>query len=124
MTTLRWANLTLRFALELSVLAAAGYWGFRAADGLPAQIGLGLAVPLAIAVVWGVFGSPAAPLRLPLVPRTGLEIVVFGAGVLLLWAAAQPAIAIALGVMLVLNRVLMLILGGEPVRVRPSGRAP
>lgn len=66
------ALLTIRFLLELLMLAAYFAWGYSAAGLLGA-----VAATLLVAVVWGVFLSPKAPVRLSPAVRTGLEMVVF-----------------------------------------------
>lgn len=45
MEALESANLALRFLLELGVLVAVGYWGFRTGQSTPARIGLASASP-------------------------------------------------------------------------------
>ncbi len=59
------ANLALRFLLELCALVALGYWGFKTGGTLMAKIGLVIGAPLVVAVVWGTFVSPRAPVQLP-----------------------------------------------------------
>ena len=74
-------NLGLRFVLELCMLVALGIWGFSE------NIVLGIAAPLAAAVVWGFWIAPKASRRL----RDPLRLVVE----LLLFAAAGAALAAA-----------------------------
>jgi hypothetical protein len=85
-------SLTLQFLLELAALVALGYWGYSAGGSKAAQIGLATAAPLAAALVWGIFGSPRAPLHLEGVWRLLLEALFFGAGAAAL-AASEQAIA-------------------------------
>ena len=66
-------TLTVRFLLELAALGALGWWGWRV--GGPA---LGVATPLAAAVLWGTFVSPKATIAIGVIPRFGLELLVFG----------------------------------------------
>ena len=72
------ANDVFRFVLELCMLAALGYGGFEAASGALAWVLL-VALPLAAAVVWGMFIAPKA--RRPTVDpiRIVLEVTLFGA---------------------------------------------
>jgi len=94
---LRYANLTLRFALELAALAALGYWGFAEHDGAAAIL-LGLGAPGLAALVWGLFVAPKAAVDLPPGGRLSCEVVVFAAAVCALWASDHtgPAVAMAL----------------------------
>ena len=102
------ANLLLRFLLELGAL---GYWGFHAADGFIAKLGLGLGAPLIAAVVWGLFVSPkaAVPLSTPL--WLLVQAGVFGAAIAGLIAAGRPSLAWTLGLAVVINGVLMYVWG-------------
>lgn len=54
------ANLLLRFLLELSALAALGYWGFHVAGGI-AGILLCIGAPLLFAASWGLFAAHKGP---------------------------------------------------------------
>jgi hypothetical protein len=62
-TVVKGANLGLRFALELSALAATAYWGYHAADGAVRWV-LAIAAPLAVIVVWALFVSPKRTVEL------------------------------------------------------------
>jgi quinol-cytochrome oxidoreductase complex cytochrome b subunit len=64
---IRYANLAVRFLLELCALGGLGYWGFQTGRGLLLKLGLGIGMALLGAVVWAMFGSPKAPR-----PATGL----------------------------------------------------
>jgi hypothetical protein len=102
---MRIANDVLRFALELSALAALGYWGFADRSG-PVQWVLGIGAPVLAAVVWGRFVAPKAshPVADPL--RLVLELAVFGGGVLGLAVAGAERLALALGVLVALHLAL------------------
>ena len=54
-------NIALRFILEVCVLGFLTYWGFQSSQGILMKLVLGIGSPLLIAIIWGVFGSPAAP---------------------------------------------------------------
>ena len=49
--------LAIRLAAELAGLVALGYWGASTQTELPARIGLWLAAPAALAIVWAVWQS-------------------------------------------------------------------
>jgi Protein of unknown function (DUF2568) len=103
------ANLGLRFLLELSALAALGYWGLHAAPAWPARLGLGLGAPLLAAVVWGAFVAPRAAVPVPAPVRLLPEVAVFGAAAAALAAAGQPRLAAALALAAALNRALLAV---------------
>ena len=97
-------NYTVRFLLELCALAALGYWGFVTGQGMAIKWLLGLGAPLLAAVAWGAFVAPKArwPAREPW--RLLVEILVFGAASIALWAAGQPLLAVVLAVVYMVNR--------------------
>jgi hypothetical protein len=108
---IRGANLALRFLLELCALVALGYWGFKTGGGLLAKIVLGISAPLVAAVVWGVFVSPQAPVRLPGVLVLILQVLVFGSAAAALVATGHRTLALAFAVIVVINAVLMYVWG-------------
>ena len=95
-------NLGLRFVLELCMLVALGIWGFSE------SIVLGIAAPLAAAVVWGLWIAPKASRRLRDPLRLVVELLLFGAAGVAL-AAADHLLAAAIFVAaVVLSEALML----------------
>lgn len=107
------ANLALSFVLELCLLAAFGYWGFKTGTGLLQQILLGIGIALVIATIWGIFLAPASKRRLPGVARLLLKTVLFGLGVSALYASGRAGLAISLGMAFVVNSVLAILWGQE-----------
>ena len=55
-------NLAIRFLLELAALASVGLWGFKQTSSWPKFI-LAILLPVALAVIWGVFAVPDDPSR-------------------------------------------------------------
>jgi hypothetical protein len=106
------ANAGFRFLLEVCALLAIGYWGFTTADGVMAFV-RGLGLPLLMIVVWGTFGAPGAPLRAAPPVRLALLAVIYGWAVAALATTGQVALAVALGVAVVVNTVLLYALGQE-----------
>jgi hypothetical protein len=88
----RAVTLTVRFLVELGLLAALAYWGFVVGDAAAAFV-LGIGAPLLAAVVWGMFVAPKArrPVSVPV--RLAIEVVLFGAGA----AAGRTVLGIAFG---------------------------
>ncbi|HEX8036687.1 MAG TPA: YrdB family protein [Ktedonobacterales bacterium] len=111
LTAIKYANLALAFFLELCALAALGYWGFHVGGTTLAKVGLGIGVPLLTVVVWGLFIAPRATVKVPDPLNLILRIVVFSLAVAGLAAAGQPTWALALGVAVVVNLVLVRVLG-------------
>jgi hypothetical protein len=100
--------LTLRFLLELALLAAMGVAGWRLAGATWAQAILVVTLPLVTAIVWGLVISPKARVQLPLAPRLVIELVLFATAAVLLWLADLTTWAVVLlgGELLVLGGLL------------------
>ena len=97
-------NLGLRFFLELFMLFSLGYWGWTQHAGL-ARFLWGIGLPLAAAVLWGVFrvpgdGGPPVVAVAGLL-RLALEAVLFGGAVWALYAAQRPTWGLVFGIVLV-----------------------
>ncbi len=79
-------NLAVRFLLELAALLSMGVWGWRAGAGW-LRFALAALIPIAAAVLWGVFAVPddpsrsgTAPIAVPGLARLAREAAVFGVG--------------------------------------------
>jgi Protein of unknown function (DUF2568) len=95
-------NLGLRFVLELCMLVALGIWGFSE------NVVLGVAAPLAAAVIWGLWVAPKAKRRLRDPARLVVELLLFGAAGVALAAADRPLAAAVFLAAVVLSEGLML----------------
>ena len=106
---LQYANLALRFILELCALGAVGYWGIYTGNGKIMKIVLGIGSPILLGVVWGVFGSPNAAVKLTMTWHILLEMIVFGIPAVALYFTGKPQIAFIYGMVVVINRILMAV---------------
>jgi Protein of unknown function (DUF2568) len=104
-------NHALRFLLELCALAALGYGGFEAGGGTIVKVVLAIVLPLAAAVLWGVFVAPRAPVRPPAAVRLALELVVLLAAYEALAATGHMLAASLFASVCVVNAVLLRVLG-------------
>ena len=102
-------NLALRFALEIVALIALAVAAWKLSSGALRWI-LVLAVPLAAAVIWGVFnvsGDPSrsgsAPIEVGGSTRLAIELAILGAGATAIWIAGQPALAIGYAALVVVQ---------------------
>jgi hypothetical protein len=102
-------NLALSFLLELAMLVAFGYWGFNTGDSTLLHWILGLGIPIVAIIIWSIFNAPMSKRRLPRIPRTILEVVMFSLGALALAAAGQTTWAIIFAVLIVINQILLYI---------------
>jgi hypothetical protein len=96
--------LAVRFALELCALAALAYAGWQA------HWLLAIALPLAAAVLWGLFVAPKRALDAPAAVRLLVEAIVLGGAAVALVLADQPVLGIVLAVVAVVDRVLIAVL--------------
>ena len=111
MKSLKYANLALRFILELCALVAISYWGFKTGSGWLVKTALGVGIPLLVAFAWGTFRVPndpgKAPVPVPGPVRLLLELAVFGLAVAGLAAAGRTSLAWALGLVVLINYALL-----------------
>lgn len=96
------AMLGLRFVLEVTALACFGYWAWRVSPGALRFVTV-VAVPVLVAVAWGVFATPGDESRSgdTVVATAGtlrllLELAVFFGGAVALYAAGARVPALVL----------------------------
>ena len=100
-------NIALRFILEVCALAFLAYWGFQSGQGILMKFVMGIGSPLLIAIIWGVFGSPAAPIPAKGFQRILLEILIFGLATLALYSSGNVTLAIIFAIIVIVNRILI-----------------
>jgi hypothetical protein len=111
MAALKLVNLLVRFLLELCLLLALGYWGFKTGQVMIVKIGLGLGLPLVAAVIWGIFLAPASNRRLQEPWLLLVELILFGAAFAALYNTGQRSLTLAFGLIYVINKILIVIWG-------------
>jgi hypothetical protein len=111
---LRAAALAIRFAVELCLLAAVGYWGATLHAATLVRVLAAVAAPVSVAVVWGFMVSPKARIQLGRAGWVAVQVVLFGLGVAALVSAGAPGLAIALGVVAFADLGVLLALGAPP----------
>ncbi|GAB2586798.1 YrdB family protein [Kribbella endophytica] len=97
----RWGNLTVAFLVELIALGVFAWWGWHTGDDLAGGLILAIGLPLAGAVLWGLFAAPTA--RRGPVPRAIVKTLVFGLAALALWDLDHPLLAVLFAVVVVAN---------------------
>jgi hypothetical protein len=107
MDILKGSNLLVRFLLELCMLAAIGYWGFKTGSDTAMKMILGIGLPLLIAIVWGSFLSPKAAYPMRGVSRELLELALFSSGAAALFAGGVAHLGWIYTVILVVNKLLL-----------------
>lgn len=96
-------NEGLAFVVELLALAALAWWGAETGGGLAVHLLLGIGAPLAAAIVWGLYASPKAKVR---ISRGGVLVVkalVFGAAVCALDLVGHRSLAVLFAVVAAAN---------------------
>ena len=109
MDILKMLNLAVRFLLELCMLAAVGYWGFKTQSALVMKILLGIGLPVLIAVLWGTFLAPRATRPLSAASFLALELVLFASGAAALFASGKPTLGWIYTITLAMNKILLTV---------------
>lgn len=90
----------LAFACELFALATLAIWGF-AAWPLPWNIVAGIGAPLVAILVWALFVSPRAVVRVHPFVRALVELLVYASATIAWWSMGHAWIGIVFGVIAV-----------------------
>lgn len=98
-------NLGIRFILEMSSLAALGYWGYKTGSGATRWV-LTFGAPAAAVVLWGLFVSEKPTIELARALQLVIEFIVFGAAVVALAAAGQGALAATFAIVALISGTL------------------
>ena len=109
MDAIKLLNLLVRFLLELCMLAAVGYWGFKTQSGWAMKILFGIGLPLLIAVLWGLFVAPKATYPLHGASHLTLELLLLFSGTAALFASGKLSLAWAYTLTLIINRILIFV---------------
>lgn len=111
MSILRNLNLGIRFLLELSALAAFGVWGFSARGHLGWRVLLAIALPLGVAIVWGLFISPKARISTGRHGQVWLGLAIFLLAAYALAHRGHPSAALAFATISTISSLLLYLPG-------------
>lgn len=109
MDALKMLNLLVRFLLELCLLAAVGYWGFKTHSGWAMKIILGIGLPILIAVLWGLFIAPRATYPLRGTSYLLVELMLLGSGAIALFASGKPTLGWVYTIIVIMNKFLLVL---------------
>ena len=109
MAILRAINTGVSFLLELAMLVALGYWGFRTPESLWLKWALGIGVPLLVAILWGLFLAPKAGQRMGSTLGVTVSLCLFYLAALALFQTKHPALGTAMVVLAAINRTLVVV---------------
>ncbi|WP_163536164.1 YrdB family protein [Gracilibacillus sp. YIM 98692] len=99
--------LSMRFLLEIITIASFSYYGFKLDASLFIKGLAGIGIPLLIMIIWGFFGSPAAPFLLKGKAHVLLEIVIYSFAALVLIRTGHPILGTSLWVIAIINRIML-----------------
>jgi len=102
-------NLLIRFTLEVVSLISLGFWGFKIGESSIAKYCLGIGIPLVIAFIWGVFGSPKAIWQLSKPFRWALVFAIYILSAFALFNIGQKNMSIIFMICVIINSILMYI---------------
>jgi hypothetical protein len=102
-------NSALSFFLELAVLVAVCYWGFKLKANMAVKVVAGIGALVVFAVVWFLFGAPDATYEAHGAGRVVLEVLWFGGGAAALAASGRRNLSVIFVVLYVINAVLRII---------------
>lgn len=102
-------NLGVRFLLEILALVIFSFWGLHVTNQVVMKIVLGMGIPILVAAIWGIFGSPKAPYALSGFSRVLLEVVILGLAALALFYTGKHFTAYIFGLLVLINLFLIKI---------------
>ena len=110
MVSLKKLNAGLSIVLELGMLAAFAYWGFRIGGSLWLKLLLGIGVPLVAFALWGLLLSSAGGgQRISSTVGVLVSVGLFYLAVLALFHAQQPVLGTIMLIAVSLNRTLAVV---------------
>jgi hypothetical protein len=103
------------FIMELAMLASFGFSGFHMAKTIIVKYLLGIAFPIAVAIVWGIFEAPRSSHRLPQPYRFLLAIALFMSAAFLLYKTGYSKTAITFAIAAIVTQIAALVLEKDVV---------
>jgi len=107
MSALRAVNLGVRFFLEMAALASFAYWGGTLPASSLIRIAAAVALPLVVAIFWGLFVSPKARIATGRLGRAGLGLIVFLAGALAVFDRGHGSMAQVFAAVAIVSSLLV-----------------
>ncbi len=105
-------NLAIRFLLEMTALVTMGIWGWRQREDWTRLI-LAIGIPMAAALVWGLFAvrddpsrSGSAPIPIPGIIRLLIELAFFGLSVWMLYHLQYIRLSRIIGITVILHYLI------------------
>lgn len=102
-------NVGLRFILELILLFVFAYSSYQIIDNTVLRWGLAVALPIAVASLWGYYIAPKSQHVLSMPWRSIVVIILFSFGAALLTVAGQGRAALYLITVFAINEALLIM---------------
>lgn len=107
------ANLALRFILEVLGIAALAYSGFQVPSSSLIRAVAGIGAPLALIIVWAMVVAPNTANGLSQAQKDVIGTVLLLVAAIALGFAGQLQLAVAFGIVVVVNAVLLILIGQD-----------
>jgi hypothetical protein len=107
------ANLVLRFLLEMAGVIALGIAGLAVAEDGPIRLVAAVGLPLGFILIWAFVVAPNAANGLSQPQKDGIGTILLVLAAVALGVAGQPWLAIALGVLVLVNAAGLFVFGEE-----------
>ncbi|MHA7985655.1 YrdB family protein [Rathayibacter sp. CAU 1779] len=95
----------LRFVIELFAFVSLCVWGFIAWP-FPWNIVIGILAPALAVVLWALFRSPKAVIRIDTFGKAIVEIIVMTAAAFAWWDLGQPIVAVVFAVVALVSGII------------------
>ena len=96
----------VRFLVELFAIFSFAWWGFTAWS-FPWNIAVGVGTPVIAILVWALFISPKAVVRVHPFIRAAVELLIFAAVTAAWWSLGQTWIGLAFALVAVVSGVMV-----------------
>jgi len=117
------ANETLAFGVEVVMLVAFAAWGASLGHGAVTKWLAAVAVPLAVAIVWGLLLAPKARVRLPMAGVVTIKAVLFVGASVAIDVSGRPVFAVAFAAVALINTAVAAVDRMARAEHDPSPRA-
>lgn len=109
MNVIKYLNLLVSFLLEVALLIVAGYWGFQQGESVLMKYTLALAIPVVIAILWGIFAAPKSKKRLENPFRIVFKLTLFSLAVFFSYQMGLLLLAIIIAIITCINLVMAFV---------------
>jgi hypothetical protein len=110
MTTLKWLNIGLRALMELGIVLALGYWGYRTGDSVISKLFLSISAPALVFGFWSLMDFRRAG-RVAELLRLTQELLITGVAALALYLVGSPGLGSMLALLSLIHHALVYISG-------------